>query len=55
MRWHTQLISNKIQSNSVITAGKEFLSLKTGVAQTEDYNVIVHSKKLVGTAEYLTL
>jgi hypothetical protein len=44
-----------IQSNSVITLGKEyFLSLKTSVFLTEVYNVMVNSGELIGSTEYLT-
>ena len=45
-----------IQSNSVITLGKEyFLSVKTSVFLTEGYNVMVNSGELIGSTEYLTL
>jgi hypothetical protein len=50
-----QLLSNKIQTNSVKTTGKEFFVVLKEVEPTENYHVIVHSKKLVGAAEYLIL
>jgi hypothetical protein len=32
-----------------------FVSLQTGVVITEEYNVMVNSEELIGTAEYLTV
>jgi hypothetical protein len=32
-----------------------FVSLETSVVLTEEYNVMVNSKELIGTTEYLTV
>jgi len=34
---------------------KQLVSLKTGAVLMEEYNVMVNSEELIGTAEYLTL
>ena len=39
----------------VTKGAAHFLSLQTNVVLTEEYNVVVNSKDLIGTTEYLTL
>jgi hypothetical protein len=46
-----------MQLDSVITSLKTeyFVAVKTGVVITEEYNVTINSKELIGTTKYLTL
>jgi hypothetical protein len=40
---------------NVVRGAEYFLSLKTSVVVTEEYNVMVNSKELIDTTEYQTL